>query len=122
MIHNLKGRTLALLLTLALAIGTLTLPFGVFATEITPVDSLLLLNRDFEDRTAVTNGFSTTQLAGNDISLKSLNHLGCNLTAFAAVCKVIFAEKLGVSAVLFTIPTIKNRVPHKHCAWLCISG
>ncbi|MBR5448962.1 MAG: hypothetical protein IKV43_03150, partial [Clostridia bacterium] len=71
MIHNLKRRTLALLLTLALAIGTLTLPFGVFATEPTSVDSLLLLNRDFEDRSAVTNGFSPTQLAGNDISLKT---------------------------------------------------
>ena len=71
MIKNLKRRMISLALVLALAVGTLVLPFGVFATEPTSVDSLLLLNRDFEDRTAVTNGFNPTQTAGNEISLKT---------------------------------------------------
>ena len=71
MIKNLKRRILSLALSLALAVGSLVLPFGVFATEPPPVDSLLLLNRDFEDRTAVTNGFNPTQTAGNEISLKT---------------------------------------------------
>lgn len=73
MIKKSRGRILSLVLALSLAVGSLCLPFGVFATETVPADTMLLLNRDFEDKTAVTNGFGATQVAGNTIVLKTEN-------------------------------------------------
>ncbi len=71
MITKIQGRALSLLLAICLAVGSLVLPFGVFAAEIEPAEALLLLNRDFEDKTAVTNGFGANQTAGNTIALKT---------------------------------------------------
>ena len=70
MITKLKGRILSFFLAVSLAVGAIVLPFGVFAAEVTPAETLLLLNRDFEDNTAVTNGFGATQVAGNTIALE----------------------------------------------------
>ena len=73
MIKKFKGRVLSLILVVSLAVGSFILPFGIFAAEVTPADTLLLLNRDFEDKTSVTNGFGATQVAGNTIKLVTEN-------------------------------------------------
>ena len=70
MITKFKGRVLSFILAASIIIGSIVLPVGVFAANVTPAETLLLLNRDFEDNTAVTNGFGATQVAGNTIVLE----------------------------------------------------
>ena len=69
MIKKFKGRVLSLILAVSLAVGSFILPFGIFAAEVTPAETTLMLNRDFEDKTSVSNGFGATQTAGNTIKL-----------------------------------------------------
>ena len=59
-------------------------------------------------------------VAGDDISFKSLDHLSSNLATLSTIYKVVIAEKFRVSTVLFTIPTVENRISHKHRARLCV--
>ena len=68
--ENIKCGNISLVLAIALIFTSLVIPFGSFAVEATAPDCFLFLNRDFEDNTVLTNGFSPVQIAGNSITLE----------------------------------------------------
>ena len=61
---------LSLALALTMLVTSLVIPFGAFAADTEKPSTILLLNRDFEDGTDVTNGFGATQFAGNTITVE----------------------------------------------------
>ena len=67
-------KALALLLAVAICAGSVIFPIPTRASAqedaLTPY---VILNRDFEDKTVVTNGFSAIQFAGNTIKLREEN-------------------------------------------------
>ena len=72
------------------------------------IRNVALILRDVVCATADNHAIG---VADNYISLKSFDHLRCNLAALSAVYKVIFAEKLRVSAVLLLSQLSKIESP-----------
>ncbi len=68
--RRLISKLLALLLAVSLGVGSLVIPvFSASSGEDNELVPFVLLNRDFEDKTVVTNGFAAGQTAGNTIKL-----------------------------------------------------
>lgn len=69
MINSSKKRLLSFFVCISIILCSLVLPTGILAAEVEVPTTLLLYNRDFEDRTVITNGFVGTTFAGNTIKL-----------------------------------------------------